>query len=101
MRFRNSSVAVSKGRDFWKMWKSKFEANTHRCVQIDGTSDCETIVVKFAHFFQKVCTPYSADRNAEFRSQFINRRLAYDVPLANTDKPFFQPSYKPCYIEAI
>jgi len=70
------------------MWKSKFEANTHRCVQIDGTSDCETIVVKFAHFFQKVCTPYSADRNAEFRSQLINIRSAYDVPLANNDKPF-------------
>jgi len=31
------------GRDFWKVWKSKFEANTNRCVQIGGTSDCETI----------------------------------------------------------
>jgi len=76
------------GHDFWKVWKSKFEANSDHCVQIDGTSDCETIAVKFANFFQKVCTPYSDERNDEFRAQFINRRSAYDVPLANTDKPF-------------
>jgi len=57
-------------------------------VQIDGTSDCETIVVTFANFFKKVCTAYSAERSAEFRSQFISRRSAYDVPLANTDKTF-------------
>jgi len=57
------------GRDFWKVWKCKFDCKTNeKLMQVDGTSDAAVIIGNFAKHFQKICTPLSPARNNEFET---------------------------------
>jgi hypothetical protein len=69
---------VSKnGTSFWKCWKSKFKGGGQCCKQINGLTNDNTIVNKFADYFTSACTSFSAAREEILKEEYLEKRSVY------------------------
>ena len=73
------------GREFWSVWKSKFDSNTNKITHVNGTSDCNIIASTFAKHFKATCCPHNASRNQELKSEYLLMRSAYEQSYKLTD----------------
>lgn len=58
-------------------------------MQVGGTADSATILNNFAKHFEQVCTPFSAARNEELKTQYTNMRSNYNDSLITDDCNIF------------
>ena len=67
------------GREFWHVWKSKFETTNSRNVLVSGISDGRAIADAFAKHFKEVCAPHSHSehRNTELKAVYTEMRSSY------------------------
>jgi Reverse transcriptase (RNA-dependent DNA polymerase)/Endonuclease/Exonuclease/phosphatase family len=73
----HNALLCKSNQDFWKVWRSKFRTTSNNVLKVDGTSDGDLIVDKFAKYFEVNCTPFSMDRNEELKSKYNERLLVY------------------------
>ena len=66
-------------REFWHVWKSKFETTNSRNVFVNGISDGRAISDAFAKHFKEVCdcAPHSEHRNTELKAVYTEMRSSY------------------------
>lgn len=65
------------GKDFWRIWNSKFPNKTNVVNQVGGAIDSTVILQKFAEHFTQTCTPFSTSRNNELKAIYVQRRSNY------------------------
>jgi hypothetical protein len=75
------------GTTFWKVWRSKLEYK-NKPLDVEGSSDANIIVDKFANFFSQCCSANNATRATQLRIDFISMRENY-CGSANSDKYLF------------
>jgi hypothetical protein len=76
------------GRQFWSVWKSKFESQSNNAIQVDGSADSTVITDKFAHHFERICSPPSHTRNEEFKASYNRIKEHYTGGLITADQIF-------------
>jgi len=65
------------GRDFWKIWNSKFERKSNNINQISGIADDVSIANGFARHFECNCQPFDNERNSALKADYAARRAEY------------------------
>jgi exonuclease III len=73
----HDALLCKSNQDFWKVWRSKFTMKSNNVLKVDGTSDVDLIVDKFAKYFEDNCTPFNANRNEELKSEYTERLASY------------------------
>jgi len=72
------------GKDFWKIWNSKFDRKVINPLNVDGITDAKIIADNFAIHFEKVCTPSHV--YDDLLKEYNERREKYDEPLYGSKK---------------
>jgi len=89
----HEALLDKKGNEFWKCWRSKFE-HYSGCKEVDGSTDSNTIVNKFAHYFSTTYSCNNPNRAYSLQQEFetvranycgfpINEELSFDTELVS------------------
>ena len=70
----NDALLAKSGNDFWKSWHSKCGDNKATSRQVNGVTNDKIIVSNFAKYFNKCCSPNSAERSDIIYSKYANSR---------------------------
>ena len=68
----HDALLTKSGNDFWKSWHSKCGDNKATPRQVNGVTNAKIIALNFAEYFNKCCSPNSAERNDTIYSKYAN-----------------------------
>ena len=72
----HDALLSKSGTEFWKSWRAKFcvSRTAHR---VDGlTNECD-IAVKFADYFEDLCSNLNSDRKSRLDDEYLGERATY------------------------
>ena len=73
----HDALLAKSGNDFRKSWHSKCGDNKATPRQVNGVTNDKIMVSNFAEYFNKCCSPNSAERSGIIDSKYANLRQNY------------------------
>jgi len=80
----HEALLDKKGNEFWKCWRYKFEHyRPSGCKEVEGSTDSNTIVNKFAHYFSTTYSCNNPNRTYSLQQEFVAVRANYFRSMKN------------------